>query len=144
MFFLIAPTSFIHYLPRAFLALLHGLIFISLPLRHIYPLAFLTLWHFESVQKCKVCMGVISELYIDLHGCTFCIFKFQNADNAGNAGGFFFSLPQSPVNPVQPYIYAPILNQTKKTKMMTDEKRRTLRCRSESSESAKVSKMTGG
>lgn len=61
MFFLIAPVSFSHYLPRAFLALLHNLIFLSLPLRNNSLMAFLTFWHFESVQKCKVCMGVISE-----------------------------------------------------------------------------------
>lgn len=24
-----------------------------------YPVAFLTLWHFQSVQECKVCNGII-------------------------------------------------------------------------------------
>ncbi len=55
-----------------------------------YFVAFLTLWHFQSVQECKVCMG-LSLKNVDQHlhtFCIFCIFKFQNADNAGNAGEF--------------------------------------------------------
>lgn len=30
-----------------------------------YPLALLTLWHFENVQECKECMVVITEINAD-------------------------------------------------------------------------------
>ena len=88
--------------------------FLSLPLRHITPLAFLTLWHFESVQECKVCMGVITEIYAD----TAALSAFSAPSNFKMRimqvmQMFFFSSPQPPINSAQSYIYTPILNQTK-------------------------------
>jgi len=94
MFFLTAKTTFIRWLPRAFLALLHGLFFLSLPLRHITPWHF---WHF-GIMKCARVQGVHGGNYWNIrwHRCTFCIFctfKFQNADNAGYADVFSFHRP---------------------------------------------------
>ena len=78
------------------------------------PLAFLTLWHFESVQECKVCMGVITKIYAD----TAALSAFSALLNSKMRimrimQVFFFSSPQSSNNPVQSYIYTPVLNQTK-------------------------------
>ena len=63
--FLTAQTIFIRWIPIAFLALLHCLI-IFFRCRHdtLPPGIFdtLALW---SVQECKECMGVITEIYAD-------------------------------------------------------------------------------
>lgn len=45
------------------------------------PLALLTLWHFECVQECKVCMGVIIEIWLTplhfLHFLHFGVLKMR-------------------------------------------------------------------
>lgn len=75
------------------------------------PLAFLTLWHFESVQECKVCMGVITEIYSDTP--TLSALSALSNSKMRIMQMFFFSSPQSSNKPVQSYIYTPVLNQTK-------------------------------
>ena len=52
-----------------------------------HPVAFLTLWHFQSVSECKVCNGVILKNVDGFRHtiCISCIFKSQNAENAESA-----------------------------------------------------------
>lgn len=47
-----------------------------------YPLAFLTFWHFESVQECKVCMGIITEF---TSNPPMRVREFRKCQCAGNA-----------------------------------------------------------
>lgn len=122
--FFSSPKRFLYVgYSRAFLALLHGLIFLSLPLRLITPLAFLALWHFESVQECKECMRVITEIYADTAALSaFSAFSNSKMRIMQVMQMFFFSSPQSLNNSVQSYIYTPLTELNQNTKMKTDEK----------------------
>ena len=83
-----------------------------------YPVAFLTLWHFQSVQECKACKGIIPEkCWLTpphfLHFLHFGGRKCRKWRKCKWISSFFlFTAPYS-LGLGQPYIYTPALNQTK-------------------------------
>lgn len=110
----------------------------------------ITPWHSWHFGIFKVCKGIIPEkcwltLPHFLHFLHFGGRKCRKCRKCKQISSFFLFAAPCSLGLGQPYIYTPALNQTKNPKMMTAEKRRTLRCRSESpSKCAKVSRMPRG